>query len=431
MDPLFESCGFPGFSINTLRLGTWRVIFFKDLRFLLQFVTGDSSPEDRRSLVKKLLVVLVIGGILSVVCYRLYEEISADSGSASSVAATFSRPMMLVNTAEASRENFKTDLQVLGELLPRASVDVMSRVSGRLHEVRVERGDQVSAGELLAIVDDEELRRQIQRAEASIAVARAGVNREEATVENLEVQTRRSRALHEQRLISDQDLEDLESRLRVARAQLELTKAQVEQAEASVRELNLRLQDTKIHAPMNGFVGMRYLDPGALVSPSVPIVNVIDVSRLKTVVPVTESALSEIRVGLAAEVRVDAFSSQAYRGVITRISPFLNSETRTADVEIEIINTRGNLKPGMFARVTVNARFEEPSLSVPRSALLTRGNQKGVYLLSGEETAQFRVIEVGRIQDDLVEILGGLEEGAEVITSGAQKLNEGDKVRVQ
>jgi RND family efflux transporter MFP subunit len=288
----------------------------------------------------------------------------------------------------------------------------------------------VKKGQLLAVIDDEDLQQQIRRAEATIAVARAAVQREEASRKNLEIQLERYRKLHDESLISTQDLEDLESQNRVAVAQLNLATAQVDQAEASVRELKIQQEQTRIYSPLDGFVGTRYLDPGALVSPSVGILMVIDISRVKTVVPVIESAFRLINVGQSARVTVEAYPGKSFSGKVTRISPFLNPETRSADIEIEIDNPSQQLKPGMFAKVSIDAGTPSSSLSVPRSALLTRGNGKGVYLLDEEFRTVFHEIQIGRIQGDFVEVLGGLEEGTEVVTSGAQKLNEGDKVKV-
>ena len=315
-------------------------------------------------LMKKLILPTLLVAVLILIGFRLQSELESSTASSSTANGFSGRPAMLVGTAEAGPHLFVSNLERLGELAPLASVDVMSRVSGRLRGVLVERGDPVRMGQLLAVVEDDDLLRQIRRAEASIAVSRASVSREVATYENLEVQVERYRKLHEESLISIQELQDLESRLRVSAAQVELARAQVDQAEASLGELKLQQEQTKVFSPLDGFVSTRFLYPGALVSPSVAIVRVIDVSRVKTLVPVTEGILSEVHVGLQADVKVDAFPSRQYRGQITRISPFLDPETRTADVEIEIDNPSEELKPGMFARVSIEARKPKPSLAI-------------------------------------------------------------------
>ncbi|MCK5351460.1 efflux RND transporter periplasmic adaptor subunit, partial [bacterium] len=110
---------------------------------------------------------------------------------------------------------------------------------------------------------------------------------------------------------------------------------------------------------------------------------------------------------------------------------FLNPETRSADVEIEIANPDNTLKPGMFARVKIDARISRDALSIPRSALLTRGSQKGVFLLTEDMATVFQIIEIGQIKGNVVEVIEGLEAGVEVVNAGASNLNEGDRVRTQ
>ncbi|MBI2823021.1 MAG: efflux RND transporter periplasmic adaptor subunit [Acidobacteria bacterium] len=386
---------------------------------------------------RKTVLILIGISFLAVLGVRLRQEWSArrpeGDGGGNARAATRpegQRPSLLVESAAATPHVFESRLEVLGELKPQASVEVMSRISGRLQQVLAERGQSVREGQLLAVVDDADLQQQLRRAEAAVTVARAAENREQVNYENLQVQLERYRKLHQENLISTQDLQDQESRTRVAKSQWDLSAAQVEQALASLRELKIQQEQTRIYAPLSGAVGTRYLEPGALVSPSVPILSMLNLDRVKTVVRVMESSLREVRLGLPAEVTVDAYPDQTYHGRVTRTSPFLDPDTRSAEVEIEISNPGWKLKPGMFARVKIDANIQQQALAIPRSALLTRGSQKGVFLLSKERTAVFQPIEVGQIHDDLVQVLSGLQPNTQVISTGAQNINEGDRVQL-
>ena len=380
---------------------------------------------------KKLIFAVVMLGLLSLLGLRVYQELSARAAADQDSRGRRGGPAQLVGTATAEPYTFETNLEVLGELRPLAVVEVMSRISGRLREVLVDRGEPVREEQLLAVVDDADLLQQIERAEAAVAVANAAVLRESASHDNLEAQVARFRDLYEESLIAKQDLENLVSRSRVSEAQMELARAQVRQAEASLSEYRIQHDRTRIYSPLTGFVGFRHLEPGALVSPSVPIVSVLDLARVKTVVPVSEGAIDRIRVGLPSEVTVDAYPDRTYRGTITRVSPFLNPETRSADIEIEIANRDGSLKPGMFARVRIDARIARTVLAIPRAALLTRGERKGVFFITKDQSTAFQEIQIGRIEGEVVEVLGGLQEGAQVVTTGAQNLNDGDKVRAE
>jgi RND family efflux transporter MFP subunit len=236
--------------------------------------------------------------------------------------------------------------------------------------------------------------------------------------------------MHAGGLISRADLDETESRIRTGEAQLALAVAQVEQAEASLRELRLQQDQTRIYSPLDGYVAERFVDLGALVSPNTPLVSVVDISRVKLVVPVIETMLPDIRQGLSANISVDAYPDRSTKGTITRISPIVRSETRSADVEIEVPNSSGILRPGMFARVLIAGGRKSESLSIPRSALLTRGEQQGVFILDGEQMVMFRAIQPGRLDGNRVEIVSGLTAADSVVTTGAQTLNDGDAVRL-
>ncbi|MEE8586941.1 MAG: efflux RND transporter periplasmic adaptor subunit [Acidobacteriota bacterium] len=378
---------------------------------------------------KRIAVILLLAAFLSVLGWRLYEELASDASLNGPGGGRFRGASMLVEIAHVQPALFESRLEALGELTPKAEVEVMSRVSGRLEEVLVDRGTEVRKGQLLATVEDDEILKQIQRAEASLAVTRAGVKKAEATQTNLEVQVRRFEELYQAGLISPQELEDRESRLRVAEADTELARAQVRQAEAGLSELKIQHRNSRIYSPLDGVVGTRYLDPGALVSAGVPIVSILNMDQLETVVPVAESIIQRIRLGLPTEIVSDAYPELIYHGSVTRISPFLDPETRSADIEIEIANPGHTLKPGMFVRVRIDVNVSRQAASIPRSGLVMRGAQQGVFQLTQENTVRFQPVEVGTIDGDTVEVLSGLEEGAEIVTTGAQNLNEGDSVR--
>lgn len=337
---------------------------------------------------------------------------------------------LLVDVAKPTVRLFEARLDAVGELQPVQQVTVMPRASGHLEQLTVDRSDQVRRGQLLAEVDDSNLVQQIQRAESAIAVARAGVLREQATLENLQAQLKRSQDLDAQGLISRQVLEEQESRVRTAHASLELSKAQVEQAEGSVRELRLQQEQTRVYSPLDGFVGERFVDPGTLVNSNTQLISIVDISRVKVVVALPETMLPEIREGLAAQISVDAYPNRVIRGTIRRISPVLRSETRSADVEIEAPNPSGELRPGMFARIRIEGGEARSSLSIPRSALLTRGDQQGVFLVGDASAVRFQAVTIGRIDGNFVEITSGITADSPIVISGAQSLNEGDLVRL-
>jgi Barrel-sandwich domain of CusB or HlyD membrane-fusion len=178
---------------------------------------------------------------------------------------------------------------------------------------------------------------------------------------------------------------------------------------------------------VNGFVAKRNVDPGAFVSQNAPVADVVDITRVRLVANVVEKDLKELESGNATSVEVDAFPGEKFTGRIARVSPVLDPATRTAPIEIEIPNPTFRLKPGMYARVGITTQTKKDALVLPSSAVIDLGGRRGVFQLQNE-TAVFRTVQVGAEQGLLVEILSGLTEGDEVISTGAGALRDGDRV---
>jgi membrane fusion protein (multidrug efflux system) len=126
-------------------------------------------------------------------------------------------------------------------------------------------------------------------------------------------------------------------------------------------------------------------------------------------------------------VEVDAYPGERFTGRIARVSPVLDPTTRTAPIEIEIPNADYRLKPGMYARVNVSTGTKKDALVVPSNAVVDLGGRRGVFQPQND-TAVFRVIQVGLEQPDVIEVVGGLTENETVITTGASALRDGDRV---
>jgi RND family efflux transporter MFP subunit len=171
------------------------------------------------------------------------------------------------------------------------------------------------------------------------------------------------------------------------------------------------------------------VDSGALVSPATPIVLILDLSTMLTVVNVPERDITKIDVGNAARVTVDALAGEEFRGRVSRISPLLDSQTRTAPVEIELENAGEHLKAEMFARVDLNLTTERSALLVPRDALVYRSDRQGVFVVEGD-VARFHPVETGLNEGNRVEISDGLAGTEMVVTRGANLLQNGDPVQI-
>jgi membrane fusion protein (multidrug efflux system) len=337
------------------------------------------------------------------------------------------RGPLTVELAKVTRAPLAEEITVVGNLIGDATVSVVPRAAGRLQELSVRLGDRVSRGQRLAKIEDFEIVEQVKQAEAAQEVSLATIRQREADLQLAETNVERSRSLFERQLLPKQTLDDNEARYQASLAQLDLARAQTNQSKARLDELRINLANTVITSPVNGFVAKRNVDPGAFVSQNAPVADVVDITRVRLVANVVEKDLKELETGNTTRVQVDAFPGETFTGRIARVSPVLDPATRTAPIEIEIPNPTYRLKPGMYARVGITTQTKKDSLVLPSSAVVDLGGRRGVFQLQND-TAVFRTVQVGTEQGALVEILGGLADGDEVISTGAGALRDGDRV---
>ena len=352
------------------------------------------------------------------------------------------RPPMPVEFATVKRAPVSEQIVVVGNLIGEATVEVVPRVNGRLQTVTVKLGDPVSKGQIIARVEDREIQEQVRGAEASYQVSQASIRQREADLKLAKTNLDRSRSLFERQLLPQQTYDDTEARYQAALAQVDLARAQFEQTKARLDELKVTLSNTIIMSPVDGFVGKRFLDPGAFASTNAPVASVVDISRVRMVANLVERDVRRVPTGTSANVEVDAFPGEKFKGRVSRIAPIFDPATRTAEIEVEVPNSGFRLKPGMYARVQLTVDQKADALTVPRSAVVAVDGKNGVFIAVKPEgtqpagrgneasglTARFLVVETGIRDGESIEITSGLPDGAQVITTGAGGLKDGDRV---
>jgi HlyD family secretion protein len=337
------------------------------------------------------------------------------------------RGQLTVELAPATRAEVNQELAVVGNLVGDQTVSVVPKTAGRLEQIAVKLGDRVSRGQRIAKIEDQEILEQVKQAEAAFQVASATIRQRDADLALAKTNAERSRNLFQRQLLPQQTLDDSEAKYQSAQASLDLARAQNSQSQARLDELRFSQQNTVITSPVNGFVARRAADPGAFVSANAPIVDVVDISRVRLVVNVIEKDLKQISVGDSARVEVDAFPGENFQGRIARISPVLDPATRTASIEIEIPNGDFRLKPGMYARVGIVTDSHPNALVVPTNALVDVNGTRGVYLAI-DNVASFRPVKTGIEGAMRTEVLEGVADGDRVVTTGAAGLRNGDPI---
>ena len=396
----------------------------------------------RKIVVIAVVAVMVLAGIL------LYRRSGSDTSAASATAAGggrgAARPPMPVEFAPVTRGPVAERATIVGTLIGAATVEAVPKVNGRLQQVNVRLGDAVRRGQAIAKIEDREIREQVRQAEAAYQVSDATIRQREADLKLAQTNLDRNRSLLERQLLPRQTYDDTEARYQAAVAQLDLARAQHAQARARLDELRINLANTVISSPVDGFVGKRYLDAGAAVSPNAPVASIVDIRTVRMVANVVEKDVKTLNTGMEAQVEVDAFPGEKFVGRVSRVAPVFDPQTRTAEMEIEIPNQGYRLKPGMYARVQLTLDRRPNALTLPRAAVVELDGKSGVFVANGAApasksaqpggnggstlTARFVPVVLGIRDADVVEVNAGVQEGMRVITTGALALKDGDRI---
>ena len=394
---------------------------------------------------RKFVIFAVVAALalVGVVMYKRGDDAAAATAGAAA-GGRGGRPPMPVEFAPVTRHTVSERVMIVGNLIGATTVEAVPRVNGRLESVHVKLGDRVRKGQAIAKIEDREITEQVRQQQAAYKVAEATIRQREADLKLAQTNLERNRNLLERQLLPRQTFDDTEARYNAALAQLDLARAQVEQSKARLDELRINLANTVISSPVDGFVGKRYLDPGASVSPNAPVASIVDIHIVRMVVNVVEKDVKRLRIGMDAQVQVDAFPNEKFTGRVSRIAPVFDPQTRTAEMEIEVPNTTFRLKPGMYARVDLTVAQREAALTVPRNAVVDVNGKIGVFVAASAPAgrgdaqpaggaapalaAQFVPVVTGIRDEDKVEISAGIQEGARVITTGAMGLKDGDRI---
>jgi membrane fusion protein (multidrug efflux system) len=307
------------------------------------------------------------------------------------VDAVMVTPQLLVDT-----------VRVVGTTRSNQSVTITSEIAGRIAELNVSEGQQISRGDLLVQFGTAEIRAELERAKAQLNLARQIYERGEAT--------------RRKGLITEARTEELAQGLAAA--------------EAEVRAIEARIGKFTLRAPFSGRLGLKQASVGALVQPGEPIVTLDDISVIKLDFDVPETVLAALHPGQVVHARSSAYPDTPVEGVVSTIDTRIDPATRAVTVRAEIDNADSLLRPGMFLTVELVYGRTEDALMVPEESVLVVDGGAFVFTVV-DGKAERRPVELGRRRPGLVEVLDGVEPGETVITAGVQKVRPGAPVTVR
>ncbi|HNQ10738.1 MAG TPA: efflux RND transporter periplasmic adaptor subunit [Giesbergeria sp.] len=323
------------------------------------------------------------------------------------------RPALTVQTAPPQRTAMAQRLAANGNVAAWQEASIGAESNGlRLTEVRVNVGDSVKAGQVLATFAAEMVQADVAQARASLLEAKAHAAEAASNAE-------RARTLQASGALSAQQIEQYTTAAQAAQAR-------VEAAQALLQAQQLRLQHTQVRAPDHGVISARSATVGAVVGAGTELFRMVRKGRLEWRAEVTATELGRLRPGTAAQVT--AASGASVQGQLRMVAPTVDPQTRNALVYVDL-PAHPDLRAGMFAR----GEFllgQSDALTVPQDALVVREGFTYLFVLGADQRVQRLKVQPGRRAGERVEILSGLDAGAPVVVRGAGFLNDGDLVRV-
>jgi len=332
-----------------------------------------------------------------------------------------------VAAVRAATGTIESSLELSGNLVPQARVGLKPRVPGAIERVLVGIGQTVREGQPVATIDRREIDAQADAMAASVNVAKAGLESVEAALANAVLELDRSRNLFDKGALPRQRLDAAETAHKAAVAQRELARASLAQADAALRRAREVQRDTTLVSPVAGHVVERNYDPGAIPGDE-PVIVVADLRVLKLEAGVSELEAGRLRVGMPAEVVVQARPNETYRGELAAIAPEVNERNRHFRVEIRVPNAGAALLSGMYATARIVTASASDGVIVPREAVTTRGGARVVLKVDGD-SVQAAPVKEGLTDGSRVQIVSGLSAGDTVVADARRQLADGARVR--
>ena len=296
---------------------------------------------------------------------------------------------------------------LLGEARPYAATVLYAKVSGYLHEIKVDRGDHVEAGQLIAVIDSPELDTQVHAAEID--------------ARNRRVLADRARRLAVPGIVSEQEAQQAEASAGVAGAQ--------------VRAAQQQRDYRRIHAPFSGIITARYADPGAMVqaatgsqTTALPVVRLAQIDKLRVFLYLDQVDAAIVRVGDDVDVGLAGGSGDKVPAKIARVSGELDAKTRTMVAEVDLDNREGRFAAGSFVQISLHLHLPVRP-EIPTEALLVRGQKSFVAVLGAGDHIEMREVQVGDHDGQRVQLLSGVHPGEKVAVSLGDAAQDGQRVQ--
>ena len=389
-----------------------------DLNSLRINRTEEKRPPDRN---KKIITRSVIGLVILIVAFLAYRYINS---------LLYKKEEVRLTEVTFQTGSYSSAiLNASGYVVAQRKAAVASKGTGKLIYLGVVEGDQVRKNQIIARLEDNDIRAQFDQAKANLKLA-------EADLKDAENYFKRQQELLSKKLISQQEYETAEARYNRTLASIDLAKAQVTGAEVA-------MENTLIRSPFDGTVLTKNADVGEIVSPfgasinsRAAVVTMADMTSLQVEADVSESNIEKIKLNQECEIFLDAYPEIMYPGFVAKIVPTADRSKATVLVKVGFKEYDSRVLPEMSAKVTFLSPKTDKSVEdvktiivIPSSSIVTRKGKEVVFRVK-DEKAEEVIIKLGRKFGDNVEVLSGLSAGEEIIDKVSENIKDGTEVKV-
>ncbi len=346
--------------------------------------------------------------------------------------------------AESGGASAGAVLNASGYVTARRRATVSSKVTGKVLEVFVEEGRAVRKGQVLARLDDSQVRASLNVGEAQLETARRGAAEDEARLREAELTLGRREQLVKEQVISKSELDTARAEVESLRARIAVANQQIRVAESIVSQRRTDLVDMEVRAPFDGVAISKDAQPGEMISPvsagggftRTGVATIVDMSSLEIEVDVNESYINRVRAGMPVEAVLDAYPDWRIPAHVIATIPSADRQKATVRVRIGFEQLDPRILPDMGVKVSfLNERpaseaAARPRLTVPKAAIRSADGKSIVFVMH-DDRVERRAVSVGSTIGDSTEVLSGVSAGDRVVVDAPQTLKDGDKVKVQ
>lgn len=320
-------------------------------------------------------------------------------------------------------------IEAMGTVRATQTAQIASQAAGNIVEIRAHEGDRVQIGQVLALIDDAQPRAAVDEATAALAAAQKQEAAADSDFELAGTTLKRYQKLYDKKSVSPQEFDEIKARFQSAEARREMAQAEQSQAGAALTQARTSLGYTEVRAPFSGVITAKTADAGALASPGLPLFTVEETRNYRLEAAVDESDIHLISAGQAAAVVIDALGNTEFSGTVVEIVPAADPDSRSFLVKINL-PADPRVRSGLFGRARF-ARGHRQALLIPLSAIIERGQLRGVFVADANQIAELRYVTLGASFGDQVEVLSGLKDGETLVAAPRDRELSGKRISTQ